>query len=84
MKPDEIEDLAIAVAKALQRERSISDAEHSDHHKWISGRIRLDEEQKKFWEDMRTHASKWGMISILSASFYALWLGIRQIFRVIT
>lgn len=79
MKDEEIEQLAIAIAKALQAARSVSDSEHYDHHVWITSQIERDKSSKAFWEKMLEHASKWGMISLLSFAFYALWLGVNHI-----
>lgn len=73
--------LAIAVAKALQQARSVSDSEHYDHHRWISAKIASENARRDFWRTMQAHVAKWGAISILSAGFYALWLGIRQVLR---
>ena len=74
----EIEKLAVAIAKALQQARSVSDSEHYDHHVWISGKIERDKEARLFWEKMKEHAAKWGMLSVLSSLFYAAWLGMMQ------
>ena len=74
----DVERLAIAIAKALQQARSVSDSEHFDHHAWITKRIAREEERIKFWTQMREHAAKWGIISVLSGLFYAMWLGIVQ------
>lgn len=76
---DEVERLAIAIAKALQQARSVSDSEHFDHHSWISKKIKREEAMLKFWEQMREHAAKWGMVSVLSGIFYAIWLGVQQL-----
>lgn len=77
MKEADAEILALALAKALQQARSVSDSEHYDHHRWISEKIERERVQREFWEKMREHALKWGMLSALSAVFYALWLGFK-------
>lgn len=82
VKEADVEHLAVAIARALQQARSVSDSEHYDHHVWISNQIERDRERKVFWQKMNEHAAKWGMISVLSFGFYALWLGIRHILRV--
>ncbi len=78
VKPDDIEGLATAIAKALQQSRSVSDSEHYDHHMWIKGQIDLDKRRIAFWEDMKRHVTKWGAISIISAMLYALYLAAKQ------
>lgn len=78
MKESEVEMLAVAIAKALQQARSVSDSEHFDHHVWITERIKRDKASREFWEKMRDHVAKWGIISVLSFLFYALWLGMQQ------
>lgn len=77
MKESEIEALSIAIAKALQQARSVSDSEHYDHHVWISEKIKRERAWVEFWEKMIQHATKWGMISFFSAAFYAMWLGFK-------
>lgn len=77
MKEADAEVLAIAVAKALQQARSVSDSEHYDHHRWITERIESEKAKRLFWEDMHKHAIKWGMISVFTGLAYALWLGIK-------
>lgn len=79
MKEHDVEALAIAIAKALQQARSVSDSEHYDHHVWITERINRERAWREFWEKMLEHAAKWGMISLLSGIFYALYLGARTI-----
>lgn len=81
MTENEIEHLAIAIAQALQQARSVSDSEHYDHHVWISSQIEREKASKAFWEKMSEHAAKWGMISVLSFAFYALWIGLRAIVK---
>lgn len=84
MTDHEIEQLSVAIAKALQAARSVSDSEHYDHHIWISGKITRDKESREFWHKMTEHATKWGMISLLSFGFYALWLGLKAIVKAAT
>ena len=75
----DIEQLALAIAKALQSARSVSDSEHYDHHRWISSKIERENAWRAFWEEMRRHVIKWGSISVLSGLFYAAWLGFQQL-----
>jgi len=82
MTSEEIEELAVAIAKALQQARSVSDSEHYDHHKWITERITHEKMRQKFWGEMQRHIAKWGAISLLSFGFYALWLGLRQVLKI--
>lgn len=78
MKEHDVETLAIAIAKALQQARSVSDSEHYDHHVWITERINRERAWREFWEKMRDHVAKWGAVSVLSAIGYALWLGAQE------
>lgn len=78
MNEQEAEHLAIAIAKALQQARSVSDSEHYDHHVWITERINREKAWREFWEKMRDHVAKWGAVSVLSAIVYALWLGAQE------
>lgn len=75
---DEIETLSTAIAKALQQARSVSDSEHYDHHIWVKAQIAKEQKAAEFWGKMTEHVAKWGAVSVLSALFYALWLGIKS------
>lgn len=76
------ERLAVALSKALQQARSVSDSEHFDHHAWVKTQIEREILRAKFWRDMTAHIAKLGAWSLLTAVFYALYLGIRQLARV--
>ena len=74
---EDAEMLAQKFAEKLQQARSVSDSEHYDHHKWLAERISREKAKRMFWDAMTEHAVKWGMLSVLSFLFYALWLGIK-------
>ena len=74
---EDAEMLAQKFAEKLQAARSVSDSEHYDHHRWITERIEAEKRRRRFYEQMSEHALKWGMLSILSFLFYALWLGFK-------
>lgn len=78
MTEEQMEQFALALAKALQQARSVSDSEHYDHHVWITERINREKAWREFWEKMRDHVAKWGAVSVLSAIGYALWLGAQE------
>lgn len=71
------ERLSIAMVSALQQARSVSDSEHYDHHLWVTKRIKREQARIVFWEAMLEHAVKWGVVSVVSAMFYAFWLYIK-------
>lgn len=73
---DDIDYLAIAIAKALQQSRSVSDSEHYDHHRWIASQIQAEQARKKFWEDMRSHVTRWGLIGALTGLCTACYLAL--------
>lgn len=77
MTPQDVDLLAAAIARALQQARSVSDSEHFDHHKWITEKIKTEQWRAQFWKKMLEHVVKWGVISVISAGVYALWLGVR-------
>ena len=79
LSPDDTQSLAVAIAKALQQSRSVSDSEHFDHHVWITGQIEKDKRRAKFWEEMTTHVAKFGAWSIITGSVYAMWLGFKDL-----
>lgn len=74
---EDTERLAIAMARALQMSRSVSDSEHYDHHRWISQQITKEKWRAEFWRRMALHVTKWGAVSVLSALAYAAWLGFK-------
>ena len=71
------ERLSIAMVSALQQARSVSDSEHYDHHLWVTKRIKREQARIVFWEAMFEHTVKWGVVSVVSAMFYAFWLYIK-------
>lgn len=79
--PDDIEAMAIAFAQVLQQSRSVSDSEHFDHHRWVSGRILAERQREEFWREMSKHIVKWGMVGVLSSVFYAMYLGGRILLK---
>lgn len=79
LRPEELEHLATAIAKALQQARSVSDSEHYDHHRWIVQQIEKDRERAAFWRAMQTHVAKAGAWSVLTALGYAVYVGFKQI-----
>lgn len=81
MKDEDVERLSIAIAKALQGARSVSDSEHYDHHRWISAKIERENAARDFYEEMRKHVMKWGAVSLISGIGYAAWLGFKAVVR---
>ena len=73
--------LAIAIAKALQQARSVSDSEHFDHHQWISEKIKTEQWRAAFWRQLVEHCVKWGMVSAISVTGYALWLWVKVLVK---
>ncbi len=78
---DDVERLSIAIARALQQARSVSDSEHYDHHVWITEQIARERAARKFWEALRDHVIKWGAISIVSTTGYAFYLGFKALLK---
>lgn len=76
------EKLAIAIAKALQQSRSVSDSEHYDHHRWISAKIARENAMRDFYDEMKKHVIKWGAISMITGIGYAAWLGFKAVIKV--
>ena len=72
------EKLSLAMVNALQQSRSVSEAEHYDHHLWVSQRIERDRARTKFWQAMFEHVMKWGAVSVVSCVFYAVWLYLKH------
>lgn len=81
MRVEDIESLAIAIGKALQQARSVSDSEHFDHHQWITAKIKREEVRRLFYERLTTHLINWGMVGVLSGTLYALYLGVRILLK---
>lgn len=82
VKEEDLERFAVILARTLQQARSVSDSQHYDHHRWITAKIERENAWRKFWDDMRAHLVRWGMVGALSGLFYALWLGVKAWVRV--
>lgn len=74
LKAEDVEVLSVAIARALQQARSVSDSEHYDHHRWITQQIDKEKWRAEFWRQMVGHVSRWGAVSIVSAVAYACYL----------
>lgn len=81
MTTDDAEMIALAVARALQQARSVSDSEHYDHHVWITAHIESEKKREEFYTQMKLHVAKWGSVSIFSILLYALWLYVKHELR---
>ena len=75
---DDAELLAQKFAEKLQQARSVSDSVHYDHHVWITERIEREKAKRLLIEELTRHVAKWGMVSVLSFVFYAVWLAAKD------
>lgn len=75
------EKLSVAMVKALQQSRSVSDSEHYDHHLWVTTHIEKEKRMAEFYSALLSHVVKWGSVSILTGIFYALWLFLKTELR---
>lgn len=75
------EKLSLAMVKALQQSRSVSDSEHYDHHLWVTEHIEKEKRMAEFYGALLSHVVKWGSVSILTGIFYAVWLLIKSELR---
>lgn len=69
--------IALAVARALQGARSVSDSEHWDHHQWISAQKLKEQQRAQFYADLRMYLAKrgaWGVAIVLGGALLALLL----------
>ena len=48
---------------------------------YLESATRREKKRAEFWERMGEHAAKWGMISLLTGAFYALYLGAKTMVR---
>lgn len=51
---------------------------------YLESAVAREKKRAEFWERMAEHAAKWGMVSILTGVFYAIWLGSKAIIRAAT
>jgi len=72
------EKLSVAMVRALQQSRSVSDSEHYDHHMWVTVHIEKEKRRVEFYGALLSHVVKWGSVSILTAVFYAVWLSLKN------
>lgn len=71
--------MAIAMVKALQQGRSVSDSEHFDHHQWIVAKMNAEKNRAAFWDEMSKHAAKIGLASLVTSVGFAIYLGVKAI-----
>ena len=63
----------------LKLDRLVRFADTYEHY--LEAVTLREKKSAEFWERMREHAAKWGMISLISGAFYAMWLGGKAIVR---
>ena len=51
------------------------------YERYLESATQREKKRAEFWERMGEHAAKWGMISIISGAFYAIYLGAKTIVR---
>ena len=51
------------------------------YERYLESATERERRRGEFWERMGEHAAKWGMISLLTGAFYAIWLGCKAIVR---
>lgn len=71
--------LSMAMVRALQQGRSVSDSEHFDHHQWIKAKMDAERARAAFWGEMAKHAAKLGIASLITSVGFAFYLGVKQI-----
>ncbi len=70
-----------ALTERLSFHYAVEVQQHASDHDWIRSQRQAAQARKVFWDKMFEHAVKWGILSLLSATFYAIWLGFKtQIF----
>ena len=66
-----------AITERLSFHQTVDAQRHAADHDWIHSMREMTTARKLFWDKMFEHAAKWGIISVLSALLYAIWLGIK-------
>lgn len=70
--------IGIAVARALQQARSVSDSEHWDHHRWITTRMEADKERAQLYRDLRGHLAKSGAWAVVAVIGTLIYMGVKE------
>jgi len=73
MNTQDKEDFRDLVHEIFDKRRSIDDTTHAEDHAYIAICRKNVQKRKEFWEAMRVHLAKWGMLGVASWVFYALW-----------
>jgi hypothetical protein len=87
MEKEDIEALAVAIAKILDDKHGemycpLNPQRRREDHEWILKRRRHEEAKTAMYNALSLHLAKWGMVGVLSAVFYALWLAFKiQVMR---
>jgi len=61
------------LVKVLDDRRNVGEIEHREHHDWTKARIQMEEKKAEFWEAMKMHVLKWGILGSVSWIGYAIW-----------
>ena len=78
MTQEEADMLTLAMCKALQQSRSVSDSEHYDDHMYLKAKREKEKKRTEFYEDMIRHLAKWSLIGLFLYLIGALGLGLKQ------
>ena len=83
MKLTEEEQDAIArkVHETLQQSRSVSDSEHFDHHKWISERIKAEQERREFYARLTSRLAEKGLWAVLVVLVLLMGHGVESVVK---
>lgn len=73
MNQQEIEAFVIGVVNELESRRDISRSDHREDHAWVRSKRLKEENMAKFWEAMRLHVIKWGVLGSITWVGYAVW-----------
>lgn len=75
MTPEEEQEerFAQTVIRVMDKRRDMSEPEHKEHHEWIKAKKIKEEKMAEFWEAMKMHVLKWGILGSVSWIGYALW-----------
>lgn len=83
MDDDNVKELAVMIATILDERHKdlycpLDPKRREQDHEWVKLKRKGEEQRIKFYSDLTLHMAKWGMVSLASVIFYALWLGIKN------
>ena len=78
MTPEQVQEIATALAEILDQRRAVEESEHAEHHQYIREQIEGQRERRELYAELRKHLVKWGAVGVISFVGMACWYWLRN------